>query len=286
MSRVVISKNKSKKKTKKTTTKTATKSPLEGRVVQFEHDGQKLYGVVGSLLGPESGKVYSVTLAMPDASGVLHKSGSSIHLEQDQFDTDSSAVLSDVERKIKAWAAQLDILKPADGKAAHTPIHRDDDEDKPIVDFLNVKFEGFLSTFVGTTPADRDGDYVAPGAFDKTLADFRLNPVMLTDHTNTVKSLAGSFEKIGVNDTGLAVMGVLSNAPDVISTRFKIVEGHLKTLSMGGLFFFNADGRGIDEVTLWEGSLTPVPANPDARFQVRSLTAEDAVKAMRLFRAA
>ena len=58
-------------------------------------------------------------------------------------------------------------------------------------------------------------------------------------------------------------------------TRFKVAEGHLKTLSMGGLFHYKEDGRGIFKVDLWEGSLTPIPANPDATFSVRSLTDDE-----------
>ena len=69
---------------------------------------------------------------------------------------------------------------------------------------------------------------------------------------------------------------LLSNAPDNISTRFNVAEGHLRTLSMGGLFHYKEDGRGIFKVDLWEGSLVSIPANPDAIVSTRSLTDDEA----------
>lgn len=251
---------------------------IVGKAVEFAHEGQRLIGVVKGL----EGSTARIVVALPDADGLLHKTGSEVIVDVKDFDTDSQAVISDVDRVVKAWAAQVGLSFP-DGKAP-TPIYANDKGKDLIVDYRDVRIEGFLSTFAGTTPRDRDGDYVSPKAFDKTLADFRRNPVMLTDHQNSVHSLAGSFDKIGVNPKGLAVSGLLSNSPGVIDTRFKVAEGHLKSLSMGGLFFYNEDGKGIEEVTLYEGSLTPVPANPDALFQVRSLTVVDAAKAMKSFR--
>jgi hypothetical protein len=58
----------------------------------------------------------------------------------------------------------------------------------------------------------------------------------------------------------------------MVDIRFKVAEGVLKCLSMGGIFYYREDKRGIFKVALWEGSLTPIPANPDAIVSVRSLT--------------
>lgn len=253
-------------------------SGLVGKTVEFAHEGQRILGVVKSLEGSQA----RIIVALPDMDGLLHKTGSEVIVAASEFDINSKAVVSDVDRIVKAWAAQVGLTF-ADGKAP-TPIYGNDKGKDLIMDYRDVRIEGFLSTFTGTTPRDRDGDYVESHAFDKTLADFRRNPVMLIDHQNSVHSLAGSFDKIGVNKSGLAVSGMLSNAPGVIDTRFKVAEGHLKSLSMGGLFYYKEDGKGIEEVTLYEGSLTPVPANPDALFQVRSLTVIDAAKAMKSFR--
>ncbi len=148
------------------------------------------------------------------------------------------------------------------------------DKDGNVVDYQNVTISGYLSTFQGVTPSDRQGDYVVRGAFNETIPAFMRNPVMLANHDNDVRSLVGSFTTVKEDEKGLYVEGKLSNspAPFVKDVRFKVAEGHLKTMSMGGVFHYNEDGRGIFKVSLWEGSLTPLPANPDAIFSVRELT--------------
>jgi len=248
--------------------------PRVGSVVTFTHEG-------GSVIGVFKGvtlDAVEVEIALPGSDGVLRKTGSTVVVNSADISVDAKAVLSEENRRVTAWEASVS-LSVMDGKSP-TPIYDGEAKDV-IVDYRDVTIEGFLSTFVGTTPKDRDGDYVEDDAFNETLAEFKRNPVMLTDHNNSVGSLAGSFTKIGVNKEGLAVQGKLSNAPGMIDARFKVAEGHLKSLSMGGLFFYKEDNRGIEKVTLWEGSLTPVPANQDALFRVRSLTVVDAVKAIK-----
>jgi len=143
--------------------------------------------------------------------------------------------------------------------------------DDRVVDYVNVSIAGYLSTFKGTTESDRQGDYVDEGAFRETIPKFMQNPVLLSDHRNQVASLAGNFTKVKEDAKGLRIEAMLSNSPDNIGARFKVAEGFLKTLSMGGVFHYKEDGRGIFKVDLWEGSLVAIPANPDARFQVRAL---------------
>jgi len=247
-----------------------------GAPVFFFEEGFRVAGVFVKSVSVDNS---CIELVLPDASGILHRTGSQVMVPAKSLEAASDIVVDKEARKVKAWAATLET--EMDTKALMS-IHRDDDEAKPIIDYRNVVIEGFLSTFVGTTSSDRDGDFVMEGAFNDTLAQFRRNPVMLMDHRNSVPNLAGSFNRIGVNSRGLAVRGTLSNAPGLIDTRFKIVEGHLKGLSMGGLFFFDRTGRGIEKVDLFEGSLTPVPANPDTMFEVRSLTIQDAVKAYKI----
>ncbi len=243
----------------------------QGKVVLFHYDGKRLAGIVKAVTA--EGPVVELTL--PDVNGVLHGVGSEMVLKGVSFELSASAVVSPERRKLKLWNAELAIKTPG---ARTYAVYADPKDDKSeIVDYKNVVVEGYLSTFVGTTPKDRDGDYVEEHAFDKTLARFKENPVMLIDHRNSVESLAGSFTKIGVSSEGLMVQGLLSNAPGLRDTRFKVVEGHLKSMSMGGIFYYKDDGRGIQEVELFEGSLTPVPANPDAQFMVREVTAKDAI---------
>jgi HK97 family phage prohead protease len=142
-----------------------------------------------------------------------------------------------------------------------------------IIDYRDVTIRGYLSTFRGTTEADRDGDYVEDGAFVETIPKFMRNPVLLLNHRNAVESLAGSFTTVREDNRGLYVEAKLSNSPAAMmkDIRAKVAEGHLRTLSMGGIFHYRPDGRGIFKVDLYEGSLTPVPSNPDALISVREI---------------
>lgn len=221
----------------------------------------------------QSGSKAALSLAFPDAEGKYHNGGTEVLVEPEALTEAVGIGIAAGPVILKAWNAELVL------EAKTVAVREGDPNTGPIVDYRDVTIEGYLSTFVGTTPSDRDGDYVEPTAFDKTLTRFRENPVMLIDHDRRTSSLAGSFTFIGTTDKGLAVRGRVSNAPDMKSIRFKVAEGHLKTLSMGGLFRYRDDGRGIYEVDLWEGSIVTVPANPDALFQVRSLTVVDAAKA-------
>ena len=148
-----------------------------------------------------------------------------------------------------------------------------------VVDYRDVSIRGYLSTFANALKADRDGEYVMPGAFEETLKRFRTNPVMLIDHRNAVGNIAGSFTTAEEDAKGLYVEGMLSNAPGNIDVRFKLVERHLKTMSIGGIFHFSEDRRGIFKVDLFEGSLVAVPSNPEAIVSVREATEQEIKRA-------
>ncbi len=147
-------------------------------------------------------------------------------------------------------------------------------------DYQDVTIKGYLSTFQDTTASDREGDYVLPGAFKATIPMFMQNPVLLCDHDNDCESIAGRFTAMKEDKTGLYFEAALSNCPcdDHKCIRFMVAEGNLKTTSMGGVFTYGPDGRGIKEVQLFEGSLTPVPVNQDAIFSTRALTPAEALK--------
>ncbi len=147
-----------------------------------------------------------------------------------------------------------------------------------VSDYQNVRIRGYLSTFSAATPADRQGHYVLPTAFDETIPKFlKRNPVMLMDHWNRVENAIGMFEVVRPDSKGLYVEGLLSNSPLPAAThcRYIVAEGILRTMSMGGFFYFDESGRGIFKVELFEGSLTPIPVNPDAIISTRSLSGED-----------
>jgi len=212
----------------------------------------------------------------------LVRTGSAvIHAAPKQAQRPNVCPVEDDFHNLKRWEAGIDLEAPDLKKV--TVIK---DGEGNVVDYRGVTIEGYLSTFKDTTEMDRQGDYVEPGAFTETLKKFMLNPVMLTDHQNKSCMLAGKFVEAREDRRGLFVRGILSDAPGNADTRFKVAEGMLKTLSMGGLFHYNSDGRGIFKVDLWEGSLTPIPANPDACVSVRALndTEKHFVKTMHLWR--
>ncbi len=164
----------------------------------------------------------------------------------------------EVENCVKEFKARLDITPTPEIE----PIY----EGNRIVDYQNVSFRGYASTNEDTTKADRIGDYIRRGAFKKTIREFKKNPVMLIDHENSVRNIAGSYAKMEEDDKGLLVEGRLSNAPELSTVRALVAEGHLKTLSIGGLFYYEEDGKAISKVDLLEVSLVAIPMNPDARF--------------------
>jgi len=139
------------------------------------------------------------------------------------------------------------------------------------VDYQNVRLAGYLSTFKSTTPADRQGDWVEPGAFRETLPRFMKNPCLLADHSNQVGRLCGRVTKAIEDTRGLYIEAEVSNGDSEFlrQTRALVAEGHLRTLSMGGLFYYGDNGSAIHKVDLYEATLTPIPANPDAIFSVQ-----------------
>ena len=136
-----------------------------------------------------------------------------------------------------------------------------------IVDYKNVIFKGYGSTNETVTKGDRIGDYLRKGAFKKTIAEFKKNPVMLIDHENSVNNIAGSYTRVEEDQNGLYLEGKISNAPELATVRMLVAEGHLQTLSIGGMFYYEDDGKAISEVDLFEVSLVAIPMNPDARFE-------------------
>lgn len=237
---------------------------LIGKSVYFVRDGEVLAGRVKCSLHGNA----ILQLAMPDSKGVLC-------CTSEEFEAPISELkLIDAlakDQTVKRFDVNIGV-RVDKGWTAVTDDH------KRIIDYLDVEFEGYASTFEKTTPRDRDGDYVIPGAFDATIAEFQKNPVMLTDHNNSVEDIAGRYVKIGVDSKGLTVRGRMSNSPHpcMVHKRCLVAEGNLRTLSIGGFFYYAADGRGIQEVLLFEISLVAIPANPDAIFQVRGVTVEDA----------
>jgi len=212
-------------------------------------------------------------LCVPNSDGVLLVTDTPVSTAdvKEQRALEAKPVVQHAKLKHFEAVAEFDL------KAQHV-----EDEAKRIVDFKDIKLDGLASTFAAVTPADRDGDTIADTAFNRTIGRFMKNPVMLLDHQNSVDKIAGSFTKMRISQRGLEVEAAVSNAPELRKIRFLIAEGHLKAFSIGGLFKFSDENpRLVEEVELFEVSLVAVPANPDALFQARAVTIEDAKTAFK-----
>ena len=237
---------------------------LAMRSVSFELEGKKHFGeIVNDSVGkPE------VELFYTSEGGDHFRTGTKISVASDQL---SHEALRTPTRRVKRWVAQAPI---GDSKK----FQEITDDNGVVVDYKDVSFSGYASTNESTTAEDRIGDYLINGAFKKTIKNFMKNPVMLIDHSNSVKEIAGTYTQMKENKNGLWVEGVVSNSPDLRNVRFLVAEGHLKSLSIGGLFLYGEDGKAIEEVNLYEISLVAIPMNPDALFSVREVGEEFLLK--------
>lgn len=121
---------------------------------------------------------------------------------------------------------------------------------------------------------DQQDDVVVPGAFRKTLSDWRSGKrvVGLTlDHQNDAEGLIGKL--VDAEDTayGLKTTFAFSSTAKAQDARTKAREGILNGLSFFGPVFdrglANIAGKSVQvlkEVGLWFVGLTPIPANDDA----------------------
>lgn len=91
--------------------------------------------------------------------------------------------------------------------------------------------EGFASTFGNV---DLQGDVVVKGAFKKTIANIKANGIpLLADHIPSTAHVLGTIFDAEERDKGLWIKARLSKAPSAQDTRTKLIEGHLKKMSIG-----------------------------------------------------
>lgn len=129
--------------------------------------------------------------------------------------------------------------------------------------------EGYLSTFGNV---DHGYDVVEKGAFRKTIARIKSDGIpLLADHVASVASVLGTIYDASEDDHGLKIKARFSSAPSVQDVRTKLIEGHVKTMSMGyeatKYAFEERDEKTVrllQEVKLWEGSVVVFPMNPEA----------------------
>jgi HK97 family phage prohead protease len=243
---------------------------LIGKAVFFGSAGERVAGKVARIEGTN----VIVNLAVPSRDGLLIVSDSELTVKASEIEV-TKALMQ--QKRVARFDAGVAINPVAQGEKRFSIVGGD--KGAPVEDYLNVSIEGHASTFGTPTDKDRGGDYVMPGAFDKTLRDFMANPVMLVNHRNSVESIAGSWEKVSVDSAGLGVRGVISNAPDMRSIRFKLVEAHLKGLSIGGIWYYADDNSGIEEAKLFEISLVAIPMNQKTLAHTASIGELDCQKA-------
>lgn len=253
--------------------KQAPPPSLIGKTVKYRiGEGASAVDVAGVVRRAE-GKMLVIAPAIPNHAGVLYVSKDHTTLRPSDDVDVIDMQFKNCDVKAFETSDPLEDIKMASEVR----------EDGVLIDYRGVTFQGYGSTFQNVTPEDRDGDYILPSAFNNSLRRFKENPVMLTDHKRSVENLMGHYDKIGVTDRGLALHGVVTDSPhpDAVHVRFQIMEKSLKTLSIGGFFYYMEDYRGIEEIELHETSLVVIPANPDAHFQVLSLTEDVVSKAFR-----
>lgn len=225
-------------------------------VISFDLKGKKTFGIQ-----TDSDEV---ELLYESESGEFYKTGAKINLPEEEVLQEE---INCPTKYVRNWNAQAPI---GDTKSFKEVTN----ENGSVVDYLDVTFKGYASTNEKTTKEDRIGDYLKKGAFKKTINNFMRNPVMLIDHQNSVKEIAGTYSKMYEDKNGLYVEGKISNSPDLKNVRFLVAEGHLKSMSIGGMFLYGEDGKAIEEVNLYEISLVAIPMNPDALFSVRGVDEE------------
>ena len=115
--------------------------------------------------------------------------------------------------------------------------------------------------------ADRYGDI--PTEYNRSyvyeLEEYRRNPVILINHCGHVECIAGSAVEIREDDKGLFFKAAItkSDLPVMKHVRQLIKEGHLRTVSIGGMWLYE-DLENPCHLTLakiFEISLVAIPAD-------------------------
>lgn len=124
---------------------------------------------------------------------------------------------------------------------------------------------------------DRDGELIAPGAFERGMADYLRNPIVVYSHaTALMNTVTGPsrYVQLGVTTDlrrerdGLLWKAWLPRPAEGSPTWLhdvyaKIRDGIMRGISVGGKFFKDAGSDLISRVDLQEISIAPKPVNPE-----------------------
>lgn len=135
---------------------------------------------------------------------------------------------------------------------------------------LYTELEGYVAAFGNV---DSQNDVIEPGAFDRTIAErVKSGKVkLLIDHLWDVEHTAGTIDDAVPDQHGLKVHASVDEDDAVQRAIAKVARGHVTGMSIGyetmAASFEERDQdviRHLTEVKLFEGSITPFPANEAA----------------------
>lgn len=142
-------------------------------------------------------------------------------------------------------------------------------EDSKIESNSNgVFFEGYVNT---KNKPDSYGD-IPTGDNVYDLSRYKASPVLLINHNNDVKHIAGKAVQLSEDEKGLWVKFRLMDNPinqDVAHAIEAIKQGLLKTTSIGGKWEYDPNKpSNLIKASIFEISLVAIPADPRAIGQV------------------
>jgi uncharacterized protein len=137
-----------------------------------------------------------------------------------------------------------------------------------------------------TYDVDRQGDVVAPGAFAKTLADWRSAGRMVPlhwDHSSEPEDIVGYVDPSDMEETqaGLTVKGKVDLETERGREAWRLLKANTVGFSFGYLATKTHDRddgvRVLDEIDIFEVTVTAAPANNRTRvLDLKSASAFDA----------
>jgi HK97 family phage prohead protease len=156
--------------------------------------------------------------------------------------------------------------------------------------FKDLTFKVYSSTFeksekdgkriicgyASTSDLDLEREIVSRKALEKAKDDLLKSPTVFLDHNHSALTACGRVIDCILDDKGLFITVLLSNASYVNDIWILCQEGVLNSFSIGGIVVDGHDERGedgksyhvIDEILILECSIVGIPCNQNARFSV------------------
>ena len=145
---------------------------------------------------------------------------------------------------------------------------------------------GEFSAVVSTYDVDRQGDQVAPGAFRQTIADWKNTGRMIPlhwDHSSEPEDIVGYVEPASMEESkaGLTVQGKVDLETERGREAWRLLRANTVGFSFGYLATKTHDRdngvRVLDEIDIFEVTITASPANNQTRILAMKSASGDAV---------